>query len=333
MKDIFFGENQKAPDPSRCAKLGLRAIEAGIINQLVVMVNVIGFEASKSVKDIFTNLVNHDYGQFQSQFLMDPENSNVFEFLLGAYQRKAESALICGEMLRVCLSKKAIAKKLLTMDNLKLFFKEYLHRKDFTVWADALSTFRVFVESDHIVDFLAVDAHFVEFFKLFHEELVLRIDEYVTVRESLKLLGEMLLKRSNYNIMMRYIGDKGNLKVIMTVMTSKAENIKTEAFHVFKVFVANPKKTPPVHALLYHNRALLIEYLERFRPTSDEEQTDEEQKLLITTLKRLDPPEAVKDKDKATADAAPDLPAPTTTTTTTTEGTDETNDKAKNTTA
>jgi hypothetical protein len=58
---------------------------------------------------------------------------------------------------------------------------------------------------------------------------------YVTKRQSLKLLGEILLDRANYNVMTRYIASETNLKVMMNFLRDKSKNIQFEAFHVFKV--------------------------------------------------------------------------------------------------
>lgn len=58
---------------------------------------------------------------------------------------------------------------------------------------------------------------------------------YVTKRQSLKLLGEILLDRSNYATMTRYIADVGNLQGVMNALRDKSRNIQYEAFHVFKV--------------------------------------------------------------------------------------------------
>lgn len=60
-------------------------------------------------------------------------------------------------------------------------------------------------------------------------------NNYVTKRQSLKMLGEILLDRSNYNIMTRYISVEGNLKMMMNFLRDKSRNIQYEAFHVFKV--------------------------------------------------------------------------------------------------
>ena len=58
---------------------------------------------------------------------------------------------------------------------------------------------------------------------------------YVTKRQSLKLLGEILLDRANYHIMTRYISSEENLKLMMNFLRDKSRNIQFEAFHVFKV--------------------------------------------------------------------------------------------------
>ena len=58
---------------------------------------------------------------------------------------------------------------------------------------------------------------------------------YVTKRQSLKLLGEILLDRANFNVMTRYIANDANLKMMMNLLRDKSKNIQFEAFHVFKV--------------------------------------------------------------------------------------------------
>ena len=60
-------------------------------------------------------------------------------------------------------------------------------------------------------------------------------NNYVTKRQSLKLLGEILLDRANFNVMTRYIASETNLKMMMNLLRDKSKNIQFEAFHVFKV--------------------------------------------------------------------------------------------------
>lgn len=118
---------------------------------------------------------------------------------------------------------------------------------------------------------------------------------YVTKRQSLKLLGEILLDRANFNVMTRYIANEANLKLIMTLLKDKSKNIQFEAFHVFKVcifllaflvirqelitsmvgrkvFVANPKKPAQVETILRRNKDKLLSFLKNFHNDKEDEQ-------------------------------------------------------------
>jgi len=78
------------------------------------------------------------------------------------------------------------------------------------------------------------------------------------------LLGEILLDRANYNIMTAYVDSPDHLKLCMNLLRDKSKNVQYEAFHVFKVFVANPKKSPAVENLLLRNREQLLRFLPKF---------------------------------------------------------------------
>ena len=81
---------------------------------------------------------------------------------------------------------------------------------------------------------------------------------------SAQLLGELLLDRHNFTTMTRYISNTENLKLMMTMPRDRSRNIQFEAFHVFKVFVANPNKTKPVQDILLKNKDKLVEFLSKF---------------------------------------------------------------------
>ena len=78
-----------------------------------------------------------------------------------------------------------------------------------------------------------LEANYDRFFAM--TDALVQSANYVTKRQSLKMLGEILLDRSNYNIMTRYIANEANLKLMMNFLRDKSRNIQYEAFHVFKV--------------------------------------------------------------------------------------------------
>ena len=115
-------------------------IETNAIKRLIVSISDLDFEARKSVAKIFTTMVTNDYCEFRTKFLLADQNRDVLDFLVRSYTKSAEIALVCGEMLRICLQHDAFVKIVLTQETLNLFFKEYLHTKNFTIQSDALST-------------------------------------------------------------------------------------------------------------------------------------------------------------------------------------------------
>lgn len=92
-----------------------------------------------------------------------------------------------------------------------------------------------------------LEANYDRFFTMANN-LILS-NNYVTKRQSLKMLGEILLDRSNYNIMTRYISVEGNLKMMMNFLRDKSRNIQYEAFHVFKVGQVTPRSLTSVSVL------------------------------------------------------------------------------------
>ena len=64
--------------------------------------------------------------------------------------------------------------------------------------------------------------------------------------------------------MMAFINDKNNLRLVMNMLRNTSTAIQFEAFHIFKVFVANPKKTNEIATILFQNQAKIISFLSDF---------------------------------------------------------------------
>jgi calcium binding protein 39 len=79
-----------------------------------------------------------------------------------------------------------------------------------------------------------LETNFDLFFSQYNKKLV-QSDNYVTKRQSIKLLGELLLDRANYNVMTKYVDSSDHLKLTMLLLRDDRRMINYEAFHVFKV--------------------------------------------------------------------------------------------------
>jgi calcium binding protein 39 len=175
-------------------------------------------------------------------------------FLLLSYENP-DVALNTGMILREMLRHEVLAKTLLYSDRFYTF-PDHIEKTTFGVSCDAFANFKEtltrhkgmvaeYLEKNYdkvssiivslcwaaswSLSYLACSQFFTMYAGLLHSP------NYVTKRQSLKLLGEILLDRTNFNVMTRYISSEDNLKDMMNLLKDKSKNIQFEAFHVFKV--------------------------------------------------------------------------------------------------
>lgn len=88
--------------------------------------------------------------------------------------------------------------------------------------------------------------------------------------------------------MTQYISSAENLKLMMNLLRDKSKNIQFEAFHVFKVFVANPNKNKPVLEILQKNQEKLLKFLGDFHnDRTEDEQFNDEKAFLMKQIQEL----------------------------------------------
>ncbi len=102
-----------------------------------------------------------------------------------------------------------------------------------------------------------------------------------------QLLGELLLTSGNVEVMMRYIGDVTHMMIIMERLREPSRSIQFEAFHIFKVFVANPSKPPAVVDILSKNADRLLRFLSDFQTDREDEEFANEKAVLCRVLREL----------------------------------------------
>ncbi|CAO2625240.1 Calcium-binding protein 39 [Lemmus lemmus] len=275
MKEILYGTNEKEPQTEAVAQLAQELYNSGLLSTLVADLQLIDFEGKKDVAQIFNNILRRQIGTRTPTVEYICTQQNILFMLLKGYE-SPEIALNCGIMLRECIRHEPLAKIILWSEQFYDFFR-YVEMSTFDIASDAFATFKPQTLSCH--------HFFSEYEKLLHSE------NYVTKRQSLKLLGELLLDRHNFTIMTKYISKPENLKLMMNLLRDKSRNIQFEAFHVFKVFVANPNKTQPILDILLKNQTKLIEFLSKFQnDRTEDEQFNDEKTYLVKQIRDLKRP-------------------------------------------
>ncbi|KAK1088280.1 Hym1p [Friedmanniomyces endolithicus] len=151
-------------------------------------------------------------------------------------------------------------------------FFPWIDKSSFEVSADAFDCFRLLLTKHKQLVSQYITTNFTLFFTQYNATLI-QSDSYVTKRQSLKLLGEILLDRQFYEVMTRYVDRGDNLKLIMYQLKDDRRMVQYEAFHVFKIFAANPNKSYEVQKFLIMNKQRLLKFLPKFL----EERTEDEQ--------------------------------------------------------
>ena len=221
------------------------------------------FESRKDVAQIFGTIMRivDDDGSMPGLDYLD-KHLEILDTLFAGYENQ-EVALGCGQMFRECIRHEEIARLVLNDPELfsNLFAK--LELEEFEIASDAFLTLKDLLTRHKALVSVYLTEHYEEFLENYR--LLLESGNYVTRRQSVKLLGELLLDRANVKAMMLYVSDVGNLKLMMNLLKDSSKSIQFEAFHVFKVFVANPNKTRPVTEVLLNNKDKLLDYLETFQ--------------------------------------------------------------------
>lgn len=259
--------------------------------RLVASLVDLQFEVRKHVISIFNVLVRfgpnavaadshiQDYARRTPRF---------FSLLVEGYARP-EIATHCGMMLRSCARHRQLVAAFLDQPAMLQHLLTFTSKGSFDVTSDAFSSLHDLLLMHKDVSAAFLEAHFQEFFRLYNA--LLQPDDYVTQRQALKLLSEILLDRTFMRVMLMYIGEEQFLQIHMNLLRSDSKVIQFEAFHVFKIFVANPQKPPKVQLILHKNKEKLVRLLETLAPNRpDDKQFAEDRVTVIGKLQNLEAP-------------------------------------------
>lgn len=287
IKNMLYGSADQDPLTELNAQLAQEMYNSDMLVLLIENLHKVDFEGKKDVAQIFSSLLRRQIGTRLPTVDYICQRPKILKLLMEGYKNQ-EIALNCGQMLRECCRHEDLARRMLYSDDFYKLFK-YVEVSTFDIASDAFSTFKDLLTRHKMLCAEFLEANYDKVFIEHYQELLVS-DNYVTQRQALKLLGELLLDRHNFTTMTRYISNPDNLKLMMNMLRSKSRNIQFEAFHVFKVFVANPNKPKPILEILLRNKDRLVEFLSKFHnDRSEDEQFNDEKAYLIKQIRELKP--------------------------------------------
>lgn len=286
----------------------------GLLPVLVENIHRLPFEARKDTQTIISNVFRFrspNSTSAEPDALRDVirNQPELLVALCNGYDRR-ESASPCGGILKEALKWDAVAAVILydeplpngktvdiytDVDTSKpcsgqgVFWKFFgwIDKSSFEVSADAFDTFRLLLTKHKPLVAQYIGTNFDMFFERYNNVLI-RSESYVTKRQSIKLLGEVLLDRQFYEVMTRYVDSGDNLKLIMWQLKDDRRMVQYEGFHVFKIFAANPNKSYEVQKFLIMNKQRLLKFLPNFlADRTDDDQFNDEKAWLVKAIGNL----------------------------------------------
>lgn len=110
-------------------------------------------------------------------------------------------------------------------------------------------------------------------------QILIQSNEYVPKRHGLRLLNQLLSLKELSKVMTVFSSSCEYLKIFMNLITSHLNTISFEAFHIFKLFVANPNKSHGIQKVLFKNKDKIVEFLNDFQTSRTDPQFISDKKV------------------------------------------------------
>jgi len=285
------GDNERKPCQKRMhseevVELLEELITADIPVQLLAQLDILEFEARKDVMNVCCALLRPGMPQQIDRQVVDylRYHPKVFKVLVTGYANE-ETALHYGVVLRSCARHAELADAFLT-SGLVFELVHHARHSSIDISSDAFYTLREMLLAHREASAAWLEDNFEAFFELYNALLI--SGEYITERQAQKLLTEILLDKHFRKVMVAYVSSERHLQIHMNLLKDRSKVIQLEAFHVFKVFVANPMKPPRIQKILCKNKDKLVALLESLKIAKvEDERLCVELRNIIDKLSRL----------------------------------------------
>ncbi|KAI5954070.1 HYM1 [Candida margitis] len=272
IRAIIYGDDENEPQQDQIQILLTEILQSNNLYLSTFNLSKLDFDSRKDVVVMYSSLLRRNslngIKQSSTTSLSPPPvvdylvsvQPKILDYLLRSPEHP-DIALVAGQILRDCLKFEKINKYILYSPNFWNLFK-YVENPTFEIACDAMMTMN---------DVLTVHKKLVsEFLANNYESFMTRMNgliksnNYVTKRQSVKLLNDLVSQKANLQFLHKYFADTKNLKYTMLLLSEKSKNLQLEGFHLLKFFVANPKRTSKVNETLIKNKSNFLEFFKTF---------------------------------------------------------------------
>lgn len=284
IKVILHGDEELDPQPDQISALAQEVHATNLLSHLVNNLRKLDFDLRKDVFILFLALLRRQIANDSptAGYLLH-HNDILVKLMKGP--EFPDVALVCGQILRDCVKFEPINRFVLYHTLFWRFFK-YVQLPLFEVATDVFITLNslLTVHKKLVGEFLGANSvMFIE-----HMNELIRSDNYVVKRQSVKLLRELVQLKLNMQFLMTYFDDAKSLKIVMMLLSDNLKNVQIEGFHIFKFFVAKPKKSPKIIDILAKNKDNFQHFFENFDCSASSPSLIEERDYILQEIQKLE---------------------------------------------
>eukprot|EP01084_Bolivina_argentea_P117913 209308_1 len=269
---ILYGDSDKDPNPDHITKLVPKLLQpdTDLFCKLAKYTSKFEFEAKKQTAGIMNYIIRRCSKYHADKYIKEKTDKYghnvIIDCLLRGYHNQ-HLAQNVGSVLQEMAKRQELAPMLLNTiritrkkgDRKIVNYEEKSNEKDnqnrpdvnemeerqvvdelfvlvqkpsFDIASDAYKTLQLLLTRNKKLVPKYLELNYDKFFGQFNS--LIQSDNYVTQRQFLNLLSELLLEKTNFNLMIKYIAQKENLKIAMTLLKNDSHAIAYEAFHIFK---------------------------------------------------------------------------------------------------
>lgn len=284
IKLVLHGDDENDPQPDAIGVLAQEIYAADSLYLLVHNLRKLDFDLRKDVVLLFLTLLRRRIGSESPtvEYLVKSRPDVVVILMRGL--EYPDVALVCGQILRDCGKFEALNRFVLYHGQFWNMFK-YAQLPVFEIATDTFVTLQVLLTAHRklAAEFLAKNCEAVTA----NINLLMRLDNYVTKRQSVRLLLELVMQKLNQQFLMHYFDNASLLKIIMLLLSDKLKNVQLEGFHIFKFFVAKPKKAQKILDILIKNRDNFLRFFESFDVLATGANIVEERDYILHEIQQL----------------------------------------------
>ncbi|KAG8660024.1 hypothetical protein MANES_02G106400v8 [Manihot esculenta] len=252
LRTVLFGNGQNEPSSDACAQLTQEFFKQDVFRLLIISLPKLDLGTRQNATHVIANLQRQRVNcRFIASEFME-NNLDIMDILLPGYAN-GDIALTYGAISRECIRHQTVARYVLESEHMKKFFS-YIQIPNFDISSDAQATFKELLtrHKSTVAQFLSKNYDW--FFQEYNSQL-LESTNYITRRHAVK---------------------------------DSKKTIQVDAFHVFKLFIANQSKPPEIVSVLFTNKSKLLRFLSDFTIDKGDEQFEADKAEVIREIASLE---------------------------------------------